>query len=74
MIFNSYTFLLSFGVVLIVSRFLPWTGRKAFLLVASYLFYAAWNPPFVLLLALSTVVDWWVSKGIHASHALEGLA
>jgi alginate O-acetyltransferase complex protein AlgI len=32
------------------------------LLIASYLFYAAWNPPFVILLWLSTVVDWVVAK------------
>ena len=28
------------------------------LLLASYLFYAAWNPPFVILLWLSTLVDY----------------
>ena len=44
---------------------LPWTAKKANLLVASYLFYAAWNPPFVLLLWLSTLVDWNVAKKLH---------
>ena len=34
--------------------------RKAGLLVASYLFYAAWNPAFVVLVWISTVVDWQV--------------
>ena len=33
--------------------------RKVNLLLASYLFYAAWNPPFVILLWISTVVDWY---------------
>jgi len=37
------------------------------LLVASYVFYAAWNPPFVILLWISTMVDWLAAKGIHAS-------
>lgn len=26
------------------------------------MFYAAWNPPFVILLWLSTLVDWWAGK------------
>ncbi|MDO7842908.1 MBOAT family O-acyltransferase [Sphingomonas immobilis] len=35
-----------------------WTAKKVFLLLASYLFYSAWNPPFVILLWVSTIVDW----------------
>ncbi len=46
---------------------LPWKLKKTNLLGASYLFYAAWNPPFVLLLWLSTLVDWFLARGIHAS-------
>lgn len=63
MIFNSLTFIVFFAIVLAVWQLrLPWTSRKLFLLVASYLFYAAWNPPFVLLLWASTVVDWWAAQ------------
>jgi alginate O-acetyltransferase complex protein AlgI len=40
--------------------------KKINLLVASYLVYAAWNLPFVLLLWLSTMVDWWVADGIFS--------
>ncbi|HUE77014.1 MAG TPA: MBOAT family O-acyltransferase [Longimicrobiales bacterium] len=66
MLFNSLTFVVFFGVVLAVhSAPLPWRVRKTHLLVASYLFYAAWNPPFVVLLWFSTLVDWFVAKGIH---------
>jgi len=43
---------------------LPWTARKINLLIASYLFYAAWNPPFVILLWISTVVDWYAAQGL----------
>lgn len=39
--------------------------RKFNLLVASYLFYAAWNPPFVLLLVFSTLLDWFVTRAIY---------
>ncbi|HEX9658992.1 MAG TPA: MBOAT family O-acyltransferase [Rhodothermales bacterium] len=42
-----------------------WRAKKVNLLIASYLFYAAWNPPFVALLWLSTVVDWYVAKALY---------
>ncbi|MEM9388644.1 MAG: hypothetical protein AAGA68_26625 [Pseudomonadota bacterium] len=66
MLFNSLTFLVFFAVVLAVHySALAWTGKKASLLIASYLFYAAWSPPFVLLLWLSTAVDWHVARRLH---------
>jgi D-alanyl-lipoteichoic acid acyltransferase DltB (MBOAT superfamily) len=65
MVFNSLTFLVFFGIVVAVYLLpLPWRYRKLHLLVASYLFYAAWNPPFVVLLWISTLVDWFVSRRI----------
>jgi D-alanyl-lipoteichoic acid acyltransferase DltB (MBOAT superfamily) len=66
--FDSYSFLLFLGLVLAVHRSrLPWSTRKLTLLVASYLFYAAWNPPFVLLLAGSTLADWFIARAIATS-------
>ncbi|MFA6087292.1 MBOAT family protein [Mucilaginibacter sp.] len=44
---------------------LPWKVKKINLLLASYIFYAAWNPPFILLLWLSTVVDFFVGKALY---------
>jgi D-alanyl-lipoteichoic acid acyltransferase DltB (MBOAT superfamily) len=44
-----------------------WWLKKFILLIGSYLFYAAWNPPFVLLLWISTVIDWFAAKGIERS-------
>lgn len=71
MVFNSYTFIAFFVVVFLYVRFTTsWTGKKAMLLFASYLFYAAWNPPFIILLWFSTVVDWYISKGIAATTVL----
>ncbi|MEO7432903.1 MAG: MBOAT family O-acyltransferase [Dokdonella sp.] len=65
MVFNSLTFVVFFACVLAVHALpLSWTTRKINLLVASYLFYAAWNPPFVILLWISTVVDWYAAKGL----------
>ena len=65
MVFNSLTFVVFFACVLVLHNLpLSWTTRKVNLLLASYLFYAAWNPPFVILLWVSTVVDWWaVTRG-----------
>ena len=68
MIFNSLTFVVFFMIVLAVWQLrLPWLGRKLFLLIASYIFYAAWNPPFVILLWVSTVVDWWAAQAMVKS-------
>ncbi len=65
MVFNSLTFIVFFLVVLTAHRLLPtWRAKKILLLIASYFFYGAWNPPFVALLALSTVVDWYAAKGM----------
>jgi alginate O-acetyltransferase complex protein AlgI len=65
MVFNSLIFLVFFALVLFV-YYLPlsWKIKKTHLWISSYLFYAAWNPPFVLLLWLSTIVDWFVGKTI----------
>jgi alginate O-acetyltransferase complex protein AlgI len=65
-VFNSLTFIVFFVVVLLAHRLpLSWTTKKVNLLVASYVFYAAWNPPFVLLLWASTIVDWFIARGIY---------
>jgi alginate O-acetyltransferase complex protein AlgI len=65
MVFNSLTFIVFFACVLgLHSLPLPWTVKKINLLIASYLFYSAWNPPFVILLWVSTVVDWYAAQGL----------
>jgi len=68
MIFNSLTFLVFFALVLALHNGpFGWRQKKINLLVASYLFYAAWNPPFVILLWVSTVVDWWAAQAMVRS-------
>ena len=68
MVFNSLTFVVFFALVLALhSMPFSWKTRKVNLLVASYLFYAAWNPPFVILLWVSTVVDWYAAQGLVKS-------
>ncbi|MES2847919.1 MAG: MBOAT family O-acyltransferase [Bacteroidota bacterium] len=66
MIFNSYTFIVFFIIILVLHN-LPfsWKVKKINLLLASYIFYAAWNPPFILLLWLSTVIDYFVGRALY---------
>lgn len=62
-LFNSLSFLVFFSIVFPVFVFLRgWGAKKTFLLAASYVFYAAWNPAYVGILAFSTVVDWWLAR------------
>lgn len=66
MVFNSYTFIVFFIIMLVLHN-LPftWKVKKINLLLASYIFYAAWNPPFILLLWLSTIVDFFVGRALY---------
>ncbi|HMA49807.1 MAG TPA: MBOAT family protein [Magnetospirillaceae bacterium] len=68
MVFNSLAFIAFFAIVLVIHSLpLGWTNKKINLLLASYLFYAAWNPPFILLLWISTIVDWYAAQKLaHA--------
>lgn len=71
MVFNSIIFFVFFAMVLFIYYLpLPWKAKKTHLWISSYLFYAAWNPPFVLLLWISTIVDWFVGKAIADSKKL----
>lgn len=66
MVFNSYTFIAFFAIMLVLHNLpISWTAKKINLLIASYIFYAAWNPPFILLLWLSTVVDFFVGRALY---------
>ena len=65
MLFNSLTFVLFFVTVLILYwSFVSWTLRKNLLVVASYIFYGAWNPPFAALLFSTTAMDFWLGRQI----------
>ncbi len=66
MLFNSLTFIVFLAVVLFLHHLpFPWQVKKWNLWIASYIFYAAWNPPFVVLLWISTVVDWFAGSWIY---------
>lgn len=60
MLFNSLSFVLFLTIVLILyyAPLLNWTNKKRMLLLSSYVFYGMWNPPLIILLWISTMVDW----------------
>ncbi len=67
MLFNSLTFVLFFlAIISLHYTIRSWQTQKTILLVASYVFYAALNPPFVILLWISTLVDWYVAKALES--------
>ncbi len=64
MLFNSLGFFVFLVAVLVLyyAPLISWKGKKMVLLFSSYLFYALWNPPLVILLWISTLVDWTAGK------------
>src|SRR4029077_6075946 len=48
-----------------------WNARKNLLLVASYIFYGAWNPPFALLLFATTTLDFWLGAQIARTEGIK---
>src|SRR5580698_2547835 len=58
MLFNSFEFLLFFPIVTILYFLLPYRFRWFHLLAASCLFYMAFVPIYILILALTIVVDY----------------
>lgn len=68
MFFNSYSYLFFFPIVCMVYFLLPKVNlRVIFLVLASYFFYMCWNPVYILLILLSTVVDYFIAQKIQDS-------
>ena len=58
MLFNSFSFLVFFPVVVLVLFIIPRRFRSVWLLIASYWFYMSWNPKYAVLIGLSTVITY----------------
>jgi len=67
MLFNSFEFVFFLPLVLAGHWLLRGRWRTGLLLVASYLFYGWWDPRFLGLIALSTLIDYVVALGIGSS-------
>lgn len=68
MVFNSYEFLVFFPIVVLVYFVIPKKIRHLWLLVTSYYFYMCWNPKYVILIALSTIVTYAAGLLIHRAN------
>ena len=64
MIFHTLDFLVFFVVIVAVYWRLPLGAQNVLLLAASYFFYGYIHPWFVTLLAATTIVDYWVARGM----------
>jgi alginate O-acetyltransferase complex protein AlgI len=67
MLFNSFEFCLFFPIVVGVYFALPQRFRWVQLLLASYLFYMAWEPAYALLIGASTLIDWFAARAMPGS-------
>lgn len=67
MLFNSIQFILFFSLVFILYWVIPNNRRWIILLLASYLFYMSWEPTYVLLILLSTSIDYFACRYLTGS-------
>lgn len=67
MIFNSLEFAVFLPIVLAVYYVLSTRAQNVWILIASYFFYGWWDARFLLLLIVSTLVNHWCARRIHAS-------
>ena len=58
MLFNSFSFLLFFPIVIAVYYVIPKKCRQLWLLICSYYFYMSWNASYALLLLFSTAITY----------------
>lgn len=65
MLFNSFTYLVFLPIVFVLYWVCPALFRKAILVVASYIFYMNWNPPYGLLLFALTLVNYFFGLAIE---------
>jgi alginate O-acetyltransferase complex protein AlgI len=66
MLFNSLGFI-AFLIIVLILYYSPvsWNYKKWMLLISSYVFYGLWNPPLIILLWVSTMVDWTAGNILH---------
>jgi D-alanyl-lipoteichoic acid acyltransferase DltB (MBOAT superfamily) len=66
MLFNSFEFLLFLPATVVLYYLLPWRLRWILLLFASYLFYASWDPKYLLLIMVTTATTWYAGGRMAA--------
>ena len=58
MLFNSFSFLVFFPLVVCLYFVLPYKIKNIWLFIASYYFYMSWNPKYALLILSSTLITY----------------
>ena len=67
MLFNSFEFVAFLILFIVIFFSVPKRAQPFVLLVASYIFYMGWRPAFALLLAFTTVVDYFTARWMGAT-------
>ena len=62
MLFNSLQFLIFFPIVVTIFFLLPQKRRWILLLIASYYFYMCWKVEYIVLIIISTLIDYYVAQ------------
>ncbi|MBP7828554.1 MAG: MBOAT family protein [Kiritimatiellae bacterium] len=65
MLFNSFIFVFFFLGVYTLYRLLPFRAQNLLLLAASYFFYGYWDWRFLILIWLSSSMDFLVAQAVH---------
>lgn len=68
MLFNSLEFIIFFPIVVAAYFALKPKYRWILLLLASYYFYMAWNYKYIVLILISTVIDYFAGINIYHSN------
>lgn len=66
MAFNSLEYLIFLGIVALLFRVLPYTLGLPLLLLSSYYFYSCWNEYYLILILVSTLVDYYCAQAIES--------
>ncbi|MCJ7801368.1 MAG: MBOAT family protein [Candidatus Marinimicrobia bacterium] len=61
MLFNSTQFIIFFPIVVFFYFLLPHRFRWMLLLIASYYFYMSWKPEYLILIIVSTLIDYFAA-------------
>ncbi|MEE2789441.1 MAG: MBOAT family O-acyltransferase [Myxococcota bacterium] len=65
MIFTTPAFVLFFLFFFLMWHTVAPRWKKPLLLISSYVFYGSWHPVFLILIWLSTLVDFWIGGALH---------
>ena len=67
MLFNSIIFLIFFAVTLVFYYIFPFKIKWMLLLIASCVFYMWWRPEFIILILISSFINYFLSGCINVS-------